>query len=87
MSAQTSTARAKTVTAAVHYIRFEFTPEQVDSFATGPVRIDIEHPDDLEAVEPSETTWTELLGELRDRRRPPPRNCPWRSAPVSSRFE
>ena len=54
------------ITAAVHYIRFEFTPAQVESFAAGPVRIDIEHPDYLEAVELSETTWTELLGDLRD---------------------
>ena len=29
------------VTAAVHYIRFEFTPEQEEAFAAGPVRIDI----------------------------------------------
>ncbi len=26
------------VTAAVHYVRFEFTPEQVAAFAAGPVR-------------------------------------------------
>jgi hypothetical protein len=54
------------VTAAVHYIRFEFTPEQVESFAAGPVRIEIEHPDYLEAVELSEATHAELLGDLRD---------------------
>jgi hypothetical protein len=54
------------VTAAVHYIRFEFTPEQVDSFAAGPVRIEIEHPDYLEAVELSDSTHAELLGDLRD---------------------
>ncbi len=53
------------VTAAVHYIRFELTPEQVESFATGPVRIEIEHPDYLEAVELSDATHTELLGDLR----------------------
>jgi len=53
------------VTAAVHYIRFEFTPEQGDSFATGPVRIEIDHPDYLEAVELSPTTHAELLGDLR----------------------
>jgi hypothetical protein len=53
-------------TAAVHYIRFEFTPEQVESFATGPVRIEIEHPDYLEAVELSEATHTELLTDLRN---------------------
>jgi len=52
-------------TAAVHYIRFEFTPEQVDSFASGPVRIEIEHPDYLEAVELSDATHEELLTDLR----------------------
>jgi len=52
-------------TAAVHYIRFEFTPEQVESFATGPVRVDIDHQDYLEAVEVSESTHAELLTDLR----------------------
>ena len=52
-------------TAAVHYIRFEFTPEQVASFARGPVRIEIDHPDYLEAVELSDATHAELLDDLR----------------------
>jgi hypothetical protein len=51
-------------TAAVHYIRFEFTPDQVESFASGPVRVDIEHPDYLEAVELSASTHAELLIDL-----------------------
>jgi hypothetical protein len=55
----------ETVTAAVHYIRFELTPEQVESFAIGPVRIEIEHPDYLESIELSDATHTELLGDLR----------------------
>jgi hypothetical protein len=54
------------VTAAVHYIRFEFAPEQVESFAGGPVRIEIDHPAYLEAVELSESTHAELLSDLRD---------------------
>ena len=53
-------------TAAVHYIRFEFTSDQVESFANGPVRVDIDHPDYLEAVELSESTHAELLTDLRD---------------------
>jgi hypothetical protein len=53
------------ITAAVHYIRFEFTPEQVEAFAAGPVRIDIEHPDYLESVELNDSTHDELLGDLR----------------------
>ena len=52
-------------TAAVHYIRFEFTPEQIESFATGPVRVEIEHPDYLEAIELPDSTHAELLGDLR----------------------
>jgi hypothetical protein len=54
-----------TVTAAVHYIRFELTPEQVESFAAGPVRIEIVHPEYLEVVELSDTTHAELLTDLR----------------------
>lgn len=54
------------VTAAVHYIRFESAPEQIDSFASGPVSIEIEHPEYLEAVELSESTHAELLRDLRD---------------------
>ncbi len=55
----------ETVTAAVHYIRFEFTPTQVDSFAEGGVRVEIEHPDYLEVVELSDATSAELLTDLR----------------------
>ena len=54
------------VTAAVHYLRWEFTPEQVDSFASGPVLIEIDHPEYLEAVELLGGTRDELLGDLRD---------------------
>ena len=53
------------VTAAVHYIRFEFTPEQVSSFADGAVRIEIDHPDYLESIELPEFTRAELLSDLR----------------------
>ena len=49
----------------MHYIRFEFTPEQVEAFASGPVSIEITHPDYLEAVELGESTVAELLGDLR----------------------
>lgn len=53
------------VTAAVHYIRFEFTPEQVDAFSAGPVRVEIDHPDYLEAADLLDATREELLGDLR----------------------
>ena len=52
-------------TAAVHYIRFELSPAQVEAFADGPVRVEIEHPDYLEAIELSDSTHAELLGDLR----------------------
>ena len=52
------------VTAAVHYIRFEFSSEQVDSFVGGPVRIDIDHPDYLESVQLTEAAHAELASDL-----------------------
>jgi hypothetical protein len=54
------------VTAAVHYLRWELTPEQVDSFASGPVQVEIDHPEYLEVVELLDSTRDELLGDLRD---------------------
>jgi hypothetical protein len=53
------------VTAAVHYVRFEFTSEQVDAFVGGGVRIDIDHPDYLESVQLSAVTQAELMTDLR----------------------
>ena len=52
------------VTAAVIYIRFELTHEQIESFRSGPVRIDIDHPNYLESVMLSDATHAELLGDL-----------------------
>lgn len=53
------------VTAAVHYLRFELTDAQVESFATGPVSIRIDHPDYLEVTQLSDTAHAELLADLR----------------------
>jgi hypothetical protein len=53
------------VTAAVHYLRFELTDAQVESFASDAVRLRIDHPDYLEAAELSPTTHAELLADLR----------------------
>lgn len=53
------------VTAAVHYLRFELTPEQVDAFAVGPVTLRIDHPAYLESVELSDAVRDELLTDLR----------------------
>jgi len=54
-----------TVTAAVHYLRWDLTPDQVDAFAAGPVRLAIDHPAYLEQVELGDSTHAELLGDLR----------------------
>ncbi|MEY3925229.1 MAG: hypothetical protein RIQ63_580 [Actinomycetota bacterium] len=53
------------VTAAVHYIRFEFTPEQVEEFAKGGVLVTCDLANYLEAVELAPFAVTELLTDLR----------------------
>ncbi len=50
-------------TAAVHYVTFAFTPAQVAAFADG-VRLEIDHPAYLEAVELAPATVAELLADL-----------------------
>lgn len=52
------------VTAAVHYITFEFTPSQVAAFTDG-TQLVIDHPNYLEAVELAPSTIADLLGDLR----------------------
>jgi hypothetical protein len=54
------------VTAAVHYLRWQLTSDQVAAFAAGPVRIEIDHPAYLESAELSDATHAELLRDLRD---------------------
>ena len=56
----------ETVTAAVHYVRFEFTPEQVAQFAKGGVQVRSDHPNYLEVIELPEFTVAELLTDLRE---------------------
>jgi hypothetical protein len=56
----------ETVTAAVHYVRFEFTPEQVAQFAKGGVQVCCDHPNYLEVIELPEFTVAELLTDLRE---------------------
>jgi hypothetical protein len=53
------------VTASVHYIRFQLSPEQVERFASGPVRLAINHPAYREEVELTDETRAELLADLR----------------------
>ena len=54
------------VTAAVHYIRFEFTPQQVEAFASGEVGILCVHPAYVEVAILPQFVSDELLTDLRD---------------------
>jgi hypothetical protein len=55
------------VTAAVHFLKFRFTDEQVDMFARGPVHVVVDHPEhDYDVLLTSEQH-EQLLGDLRDR--------------------
>ena len=53
-------------TTTVHYLRFRFSPEQINAFAAGPVRVVVDHPNYDAVVELSEEQRSELLGDLRD---------------------
>jgi hypothetical protein len=53
-------------TPAVHFLKFTFTPEQVDAFARGPVRIVVDHPAYREGVELTVAQREELLEDLRE---------------------
>jgi len=53
------------VTASVHYIRFQLTPEQIESFAAGPVRLAVNHPAYQHETELESDTCAELLADLR----------------------
>ena len=52
------------VTAAVHYLRWDFTAEQIEAFRAGPVQVQIDHPAYLETAELSDVTKAELLIDL-----------------------
>ncbi|MBW8079417.1 MAG: DUF3501 family protein [Gallionella sp.] len=52
------------VTAAVHFIHFDFTADQVELFRRGRVAVAVDHPSYLEHTELSEATRASLLGDL-----------------------
>ncbi len=54
------------VTAAVHYIRFEFSAQQVENFARGSVQLVSTLPNYIEATERAEFTVVELPGDLQN---------------------
>jgi hypothetical protein len=63
---ESNLSRAET-TSAVHYVRFRFTPAQVASFTTEPVRLVVNHPeypDGRPGTPLSEATRAELLPDL-----------------------
>ena len=53
------------ITASVHYVRFEFTPDQVERFGSEPVMLAVNHPDYAEGAHLSEETKASLLEDLR----------------------
>lgn len=54
------------ITASVHYVRWQLTPDQVERFAAGPVALVADHPDYAVETELPTDTAAELLGDLRD---------------------
>ncbi len=52
------------MTAAVHYVHWQFTPTQVESFAAGPVTLRVAHPSYAHSTELSADSVAELLGDL-----------------------
>lgn len=52
------------ITAAVHYVRFEFGPEDLEAFGAGPVQLVCTHPNYLEVVELAPFTVAELASDL-----------------------
>ena len=53
------------ITASVHYIHWDLTPDQVEAFAGSPVRVAVRHPDYDHETELSEAAHAELLADLR----------------------
>jgi hypothetical protein len=51
-------------TAAVHFVKFTFTPEHVAAFEAGPVRIVVDHPQYREEVELTDVQRKELASDL-----------------------
>jgi hypothetical protein len=52
-------------TAAVHFLKFRFVPEQVAAFSRSPVRVVIDHPEYPQDVELTEEQHAALLSDLR----------------------
>ncbi len=64
-AAHASQLTRETVTAAVHFVQFDFTAAQVEAFAGGPVELAVDHPAYRETVALRDLTVSELLTDLR----------------------
>jgi hypothetical protein len=53
-------------TPAVHFLKFQFAPQQIDAFEAGPVRIVVDHPAYREDIELTDAQRHELLEDLRE---------------------
>ncbi len=53
------------ITSSVHYLRFEFSPDQVEAFAHGPVALVTDHENYRRSTTLAADTLTELLTDLR----------------------
>jgi Protein of unknown function (DUF3501) len=53
-------------TTTVHYLKFRFTPEQIDALRAGPARIVVDHPHYSAVVELTDEQKAELLRDLHD---------------------
>ncbi len=53
------------ITASVHYVHLELTPDEVEAVVAGPVALAIDHPEYSHATTLSEETVAELLADLR----------------------
>ena len=54
------------ITSSVHYLHFSFTPDQVERFAAGPVRLALAHPAYGHETVLGADTVAELIGDLRN---------------------
>jgi hypothetical protein len=54
------------ITASVHYVRWELTPDQIERFAAGPVAVVSSHPEYPAETILADATVAELVADLRD---------------------
>jgi hypothetical protein len=53
------------ITAAVHYVRWDFTAAEIEAFAGSPVRLGVDHPEYRHETQLSAQAHAELLADLR----------------------